>query len=188
MEKMMSTQVEESKHMKEEQEKVKEIIIENNKGIEEGKGRLKVIKEMKERAGKRMEEEQKKLTELGTKIEKVRKEETYAEKVRSVPPQNKTLHSIIVASTDETLTSDQVFDAVGKSVDENGEWNEVRRVRKAKGQKVIIGYTKESEAEKLKEKIERNKILKVERAKNKYSLVIVRNVRGERKKEEVIEG
>lgn len=114
---------------------------------------------------------------------------TYASVIgrQKVPP--KTLHSLIIASTDDRLTSDEVMESVKKTAEEDGdgEWIKVQKMRKAKNQKVIIACENEKEVEKLQKRLEKDKTLTMEKAINKNPLVVVKFVRGDKKKEQVEE-
>ncbi|CAG9790340.1 unnamed protein product [Diatraea saccharalis] len=123
--------------------------------------------------------------DMGTK----KKEFTYAEKLKSRKEEQPrtTYHSIIVNSTDENKTGEEVFNEIRKTAEGKEEWCEVVKVKKAKNRKVIISCTKEEEARKLKQTLEINNKLKIENAKNKNPLIIIKNIKGENKTEQAIE-
>ncbi|CAG9783810.1 unnamed protein product [Diatraea saccharalis] len=128
-------------------------------------------------------------TPQGRETETKRKNYTYAERVKEgIKEQPRaTYHSIIVNSTDENKTGEEVFSEIRKTAEGKEEWCEVVKVKKAKDRKVIISCTKEEEVKKLKQTLEVNNKLQIEKARNKNPLIIVRNVKGENKTEQAIE-
>lgn len=166
---------------------------------EQKETRTEILKEQREMRTEILKEQREMKTEIlkeqeGTKedikeITNALQKTTYSGILKSQPrpPPSQVLHSLIVTSTDATHTSDQVIETMKKSVDVAAEGIEVQKLRKARNQKVVIGCKNVKEMERLKEKLEEGEGLKVEKAKNKNPLVIVRNVRGEDKKEQVLE-
>ncbi|XP_063539417.1 uncharacterized protein LOC134748560 [Cydia strobilella] len=88
-----------------------------------------------------------------------------------------TLHSVVVTSTDETETGDEVLGKIRKAVDAKDGWIKVERVRKAKDRKIIMGLATREEREKIKERLAKEGTnLVVEDAKNKDPLLVLRSV------------
>lgn len=88
-----------------------------------------------------------------------------------------TLHSIVVTSKDETETGDEVLNKVRKAVNAKDGWIKVEKVRKAKDRKIIIGLQTEEERGKIKDRLQKEGVdLTVEEVKNKDPLLILRNV------------
>lgn len=90
---------------------------------------------------------------------------------------NRALHSVVVTSTDETETGDEVLEKIRKTLDAKEGWVKVERIRKAKDRKVIIGFETTEEREKAKNKMEQESAhLSVEEMKNRDPLLILRDV------------
>lgn len=136
-----------------------------------------------------LEEHAKQLQENSSKMEELREEltkqrsraenTTYASVVKqahSPLTSRETLHSIVVSSTDNTESGEEVLDRVRRAVDAKEGWVTVQRVRKAKDRKVIMGLKTKEEQNKVRERLEKSGHLLVEEVKNKDPLLILRDV------------
>lgn len=117
---------------------------------------------------------------------------TYASMVAesNIKTQNEnrnTLHSVVVTSTDETETGEEVLERVRKAVDSKEGWISVERVRKAKDRKIIMGFRSKEDQNKIKDKLEKpGSRLTVEIMKNKDPLLILRDVLSSHSDENVL--
>lgn len=133
------------------------IIVENGKKIEE----LKVVIERQKEA-----------------LEKT----TYASVVAggrtdSAPKMQTTLHSVVVSSTREEETSEDVLERVRKTVDAKEGWIQVEKVRKGKDRKIIMGCRTQEDRYKIRERLEAaGEHLVVEEVKNKDPLLVLKDV------------
>ncbi|CAK1602602.1 unnamed protein product [Parnassius mnemosyne] len=134
-----------------------------------------------------LQETNKKMEELKESMEKQRETleratmPTYAnvtaDKIIKTPPQRSTLHSVVITSTDETETGEEVMNRVRKAADAKEGWIKVGRVRKAKDRKIIMGFETKEERNKMKNRLEKEGVnLTVEEVKNRDPLLILRNV------------
>ncbi|CAB3237669.1 unnamed protein product [Arctia plantaginis] len=164
---------------KETEKKLKEVIIEHTRSIQEHTQKMRDLE-------KALEEQKKENLERVTPL-------SYAEAVASYgtdtsrTPGKRTVHSIIVTSKEDTETGDEVLTRVRKAVDAKEGWVKVERVRKAKDRKVILGFGTREERQKARDKLERNDTqLLVEEVKNKDPLLILKNVLSIHTDDEVI--
>ncbi|CAH0397241.1 unnamed protein product [Chilo suppressalis] len=96
-------------------------------------------------------------------------------------------HSLIISSEDTKDTSEVVLTKIRTAVDAKNSGLHVEMVRKAKNQKVVLSCSSKDEIEMITKRIEEGcKELKVEVAKNKDPLVIIKNVLSYHSDEEVI--
>lgn len=120
-----------------------------------------------------------KLEELKELVERQNNMATYATVTANhhlgTIPQRETLHSVVVASADETETGEEVLNRVRKTVDAKEGWVTVQRVRKAKDRKVILGFKSKDDQNKVKERLKGNHLV-VEEIKNKNPLLVLRDV------------
>lgn len=128
-----------------------------------------------------LKENNRKIDELKELIELQNGRETYARVVANhcttkLPEHRETLHSVVVTSTDETETGDEVLDRVRKVVDAKEGWVTVQRVRKAKDRKIIMGFKSKEDQNKVKERLQTGDHLIVEEVKNKKPLLVLREV------------
>ncbi|KAJ8705882.1 hypothetical protein PYW08_012928 [Mythimna loreyi] len=93
-----------------------------------------------------------------------------------VAAQQTALHSIVVTSTIETDTGEEIIDHIRKAAKAKEGWITVDRIHKAKDRKVVLGCKTEQAREKLKEKLAGAGDLKVEDVQNKDPLVILKDV------------
>lgn len=91
-------------------------------------------------------------------------------------PQQKTLHSVVVTSKDETESGEEVLNRIRTAVNATDGEICIEKIRKAKDRKVIIGCGTEEERRKVREKLNKAPELHVEEIKNKNPLVIMKNV------------
>lgn len=148
----------------------------------------------------RMEEHMKKLDEntirMGELKEAMERQKDSLERVtyagvtaNQVTPIERrgTLHSVVVASTDETESGEEVLERVRKVVDAKEGWIRVERVRKVKDRKVIMGFRTKEEQEKIKGRLEKpGNQLTVEAMKNKDPLLMLRDVFSSHTDEDVL--
>lgn len=85
-------------------------------------------------------------------------------------------HSIIVSSDVEKDTSDEVLGKVRSALDARASGLQIQRVRKARNQKVVLSCNSREDMEIMAEKISSDRSLKVEEAKNKDPLVIIKDL------------
>lgn len=113
---------------------------------------------------------------------------TYADALagRKNPVNQKPNHTLIITSTEEEDSSEDVLDKVRKAIDAKEGGICVDRVRKAKNQKVVISCNSEENLRKVTEKIQATRNLQAEKATNKDPLVIVRDVLAYNTDEEVV--
>ncbi|XP_062529492.1 uncharacterized protein LOC119629800 [Bombyx mori] len=92
-------------------------------------------------------------------------------------PARSTLHSVVVTSSDDKETGEEVLSRVRNAIDAKEGWIRVEKIRKAKDRKIIIGLGTKEDREKLKNKLVRDGVnLNVETVKNKDPLLILKNV------------
>lgn len=138
--------------------------------------------------GKKLEQLKEALENQRELIEKT----TYASVVAAgrVDPAPKTqtvLHSVVVSSTREEETGEEVLERVRKTVDAKEGWIQVEKVRKGKDRKIIMGCRTQEERQKIKERIETaGEHLVVEEVKNKDPLLVLKDVLTVHSDEEVI--
>lgn len=146
-----------------------------------------------------IEESNRKMNELGKTLEKA----TYAsvvtgranteapyeasghrERPSSLP---EAMHSVVVSSSDDQDTEDQVLTKIREAIDAKEGWVNVEKVRKAKDRKVIVGCRTVEEREKVKERLKNaGTLLQVEEVQNKNPLVALRDVLSYNNDEDVI--
>ncbi|CAH2227951.1 jg24594 [Pararge aegeria aegeria] len=85
-------------------------------------------------------------------------------------------HMIIVSSKDEKNTSEDVLTRIRKVADAKKSGLTVETVRKARNQNVVISCESESALTRLTEKLKNEDKLRIDPAKNKDPLVIIKNV------------
>lgn len=102
---------------------------------------------------------------------------TYAEKA-AIPKQPiQAVHSIVISSSEETDTSDDIINKIKKVVDAKASGIRVDRIRKARDQKVVVGCEDREELNKIKNKLECSTTkFNVEERQNKDPLVVLRDV------------
>ena len=88
-----------------------------------------------------------------------------------------TLHSVVVSSTEEMDTGDEILERVRKAVDAKKGWVQIEKVRKAKDRKIILGCATQEERKKVKERLKAaGGNLVVEDVKNRDPLLVLRDV------------
>lgn len=134
---------------------------------------------------KKLEESSRKMTELTEALESHRKAvetASYASVTAGHGPRQTaetrvSLHSVVVASTDEGVSGEEVLEEIRRAADAKEGWINVERVRKAKDRKVIMGFRTKEEQEKMKHRIEQSgSNLTVEAVKNKDPLLLLKDV------------
>lgn len=138
-----------------------------------------------EQHSKHLKENTRMIEELKDSIERQKDQEerrTYANVLanshRQPPLTNReTLHSVVIASTDDSETGEDVLDRVRKAADAKEGWIAVQRVRKAKDRKVIMGFKTKEDQTRMKERLgkEGNRLV-VEEVKNKDPLLVLKDV------------
>lgn len=128
-----------------------------------------------------LKENNKKMDELKEMMEAQSRKDTYAKVTAnySTTPyvgNRETLHSVVVASTVETETGEEVLDRVRRTVDAKDGWVTVQRIRKAKDRKIVMGFRSKVDQNKVKERLQRENHLLVEEVKNKNPLLVLRDV------------
>lgn len=141
---------------------------------------------------RKMDEHSKLLTENKIEMERLtealRKQQewsenrsTYASVAAGSPrrqlPEATAMHSIIVASTDEQETGEQVYERIRKVINAKEEGARIDRIRKVKDRKIIVSCRSEEELKRVKRKIEEEEgQLSAENIKNKDPLIILYGV------------
>lgn len=132
----------------------------------------KLLKENSRRMGELREaiEKQKEYTDKATYASVAANDSTKS-------PKRETLHSVVITSTDETETGEEVLDRVRKVVDAKQGWVTVQNVRKARDRKIIMGMRTREDQQKIKERlgVTGNRFV-VEEVKNKDPLLILKDV------------
>lgn len=150
----------------------------------------------------RMDEHMRKLEENSRQMEELRKameaqnetleRATYAsvaanQSTKLTSEKRNTLHSVVVTSTDETESSEEVLNRVRKAVDAKEGWINVEKVKKAKDRKVIMSLRTKEEQMKIKNKLEESgNQLTVEVVKNRDPLLMLRDVLSSHSDDEVL--
>ncbi|KAL0858264.1 hypothetical protein ABMA27_012168 [Loxostege sticticalis] len=161
--------------------------------------RVRVGKELVERMAehsKQIEENRKEMEKLKEVIEKDQKDRavmTYAGVAAAAPktqsPGHAALHSVVVTSTNEMETGEEVINRVRSAVKAKEEGFQIDRVRKGKDRKIILGCRTRAEIDKVREKLEKEgKHLRVEDIQNKDPLVVLRDLLSYNGDEEVLKG
>lgn len=89
----------------------------------------------------------------------------------------KTLHSMVITSKDETETGDEVMEKVRRAADAKEGWVRVERIRKAKDRKIIMGFHTIEERDKMKKRFtETTPNLNFEEVKNKDPMLLLKDV------------
>ncbi|CAG9793078.1 unnamed protein product [Diatraea saccharalis] len=113
---------------------------------------------------------------------------TYAEAIRDsknkIP---KTLHSIIVSSSNQLDTSEEVLNKAKEKIEAKKEGLRIDRIRKCKDARIIIGCETIEQINKIEDKLKYSKGLKVEKIKNKDPLVILKDVYNDIGDEEILQ-
>lgn len=131
------------------------LLLENNRRLQEIQGQIDLQKDQLEKVGTA----------------------SYADIVAKKLPNRSTLHSVVVSSTDETETGEEVLDRIRRTVDAKEGWVRVERVRKARDRKIIMGFGSKEERKKVMDKIGKDgRNLSVEEVKNKDPRLFLRNV------------
>ncbi|KAL0861369.1 hypothetical protein ABMA27_008917 [Loxostege sticticalis] len=137
--------------------------------------------------------EMEKLKEVIEQDQKNREVMTYASVAAAAPrtqsPGRAALHSVVITSTNEMETGDQVIDRVRKAVKAKEEGFQIDRVRKGKDRKIILGCRTREEMEKVREKLgKEGQHLRVEDIQNKDPLVVLRDLLSYNGDEDVLRG
>lgn len=105
---------------------------------------------------------------------------TYAQATAAMPtrePERENLHSIIVTSPNDTDTADKVVEKIRQAVKATTTGVQIDKIRKTKNQTVVISCKEKLEMERVRTKItEASAELNVTEAKNKWPLVVVKDV------------
>lgn len=153
----------------------------------------RILKKLEEHT-KALEDNSKKIEELKNTIEE-QKENLVKASYASVaarkpdrPQEQKTLHSIIISSNDETETGEQVMEKTRNAINVRDGGIQIEKMRKARNQKVIMGFKTVEERAKVKDRIQKaGSQLTVEEVENKDPLLVLRNVLNIRTDEEIVE-
>lgn len=93
------------------------------------------------------------------------------------PKMQTALHSVVVSSTREEETGEEVLERVRKAVDAKEGWIQVERVRKGKDRKIIMGCRTQEDRQKVRERLEAaGEHLVVEEVINKDPLLVLKDV------------
>lgn len=99
----------------------------------------------------------------------------------------KTLHSVIVTSSDEQESGEEVLNKIREVINAKEGGVMIDRVRKARDRKVIIGCRSEADRRKVKDRLDKaGGLLQAEEIKNKDPLVILKDVLAYNTEEEVV--
>lgn len=138
-----------------------------------------------EQHSKHLNENTRMIEELKNSIERQKdhaEKMTYASVLANThkqPPltNRETLHSVVITSTDDTETGEEVLDRVRRAADAKEGWIAVQRVRKAKDRKVIMGFKTKEDQTRMKARLgKEGSHLVVEEVKNKDPLLILKDV------------
>lgn len=112
---------------------------------------------------------------------------TYAEKAAIPKQPMQAVHSIVISSSEDTDTSDDIINKIKKVVDAKASGIRVDRIRKAKDQKVVVGCEDREELNKIKNKLECSTTkFNVEERQNKDPLVVLRDVLASNTNEDIL--
>lgn len=171
-----------------------QIVVQKPKTSPQSSDQSGLTEKLEEHA-KQLAENSRRMKELREELEKQRERAetvTYANVAanRRTKPHitsRETLHSVVVTSTDETDTGEEVLDRVRKVVDAKEGWITVQRIRKARDRKVIMGFKTVEEQTKIKERLaQTGSQLRVEEVKNKDPMFVLRDVLSVNTDEDVI--
>lgn len=87
-----------------------------------------------------------------------------------------TTHSIIVSSTSEEDTSEEVLNKIRTTMDARTSGVQVDGVRKVRNRRVLLSCQSEAQISRVKERLRNSEILRTEEATNKDPLVIIKDV------------
>ncbi|KAL0881273.1 hypothetical protein ABMA27_002370 [Loxostege sticticalis] len=137
--------------------------------------------------------EMEKLKDVIEKDQKNREEMTYARVAAAAPrtrsPGRAALHSVVITSTNEMETGEEVINRVRSAVRAKEEGLQIDRVRKGKDRKIILGCRTRQEMEKVREKLgKEGQNLRVEDIQNKDPLVVLRDLLSYNGDEDVLRG
>lgn len=97
------------------------------------------------------------------------------------------LQSIVVTSQSKEETGEEILNKIRSKLDAKSGWIKIEKIRKAKDQKVIMGFQNSEERNKAKNKLtERGSGLVVEEVKNKDPLVVLRGVTADHSDEDIL--
>lgn len=116
------------------------------------------------------------LLELSTTAAKASYSDIVSVEAKKKIPDARALHSVVVTSTSELDTGDEVLEKIRKTVEAKDGKIKIERVKKAKDRKIIIGCENAEEREKVKERLKKNDTLRVEEVKNKSPLLAFKDV------------
>lgn len=103
------------------------------------------------------------------------------------PVGGEAVHSVVVTSTNEQDTGEEVMERVRQAVNAKEGWIKVERARKAKDRKVVMGCGSEEDRRKIKERLETVGVnLVVEEVKNRDPLLVLKGVLVRHSDEEVM--
>ncbi|KAJ2940792.1 hypothetical protein O0L34_g14909 [Tuta absoluta] len=154
------------------EDKIMQKLNEHTRALEENTKRINELKES--------------LTLQSEILEKASYASVLAKNIEK-PAKQKTLHSIIIASGDETDSSDQLMEQARSAINAKEGGIQVQKVRKARNQRIIMGFNTTEERNIVKERIEKSgKKLVVEEVRNRDPLLVLRNVINAHTDEELI--
>ncbi|KAL0881569.1 hypothetical protein ABMA27_001400 [Loxostege sticticalis] len=179
-----------------------ELTMEPRKSIEDiemEKERVRIGRELVDRMlehSKQIEENRKEMEKLKDVIEKdqkIREKMTYASVAAAAPrtqsPEHAALHSVVITSSNEMETGEQIIDRVRNVVRAKEEGFKIDRVRKGKDRKIILGCGTRAEMDRVKEKLgKEGQSLRVEDIQNKDPLVVLRDLLTYNENEDVLRG
>lgn len=166
--------------------------LQDQQPVEVPSDRVDISKEF-DRQHRMAEETNKKLEEIKSQITEINKTQqdiyklttenktyTYADALTGKKPstiqRTEPCHTIIVTSTEESDSSEDVLEKIRRTVEAKEGEVYVDRIRKAKNKKVVISCNTEENLEAIKKRIQTNQHLQAEKAKNKDPLIIIRDV------------
>ncbi|KAL0809147.1 hypothetical protein ABMA28_011382 [Loxostege sticticalis] len=167
--------------------------------IEMEKERVRIGRELIERMlehSKEIEENRKEMEKLKDVIEKdqkLREKMTYASVAAAAPrtqtPEHAALHSVVITSSNEMETGEQIIDRVRGVVRAREEGFQIDRIRKGKDRKIILGCRTRAEMDRVREKLgKEGQNLRVEDIPNKDPLVVLRDLLSYNENEDVLKG
>lgn len=111
---------------------------------------------------------------------------SYAQIIKTPPPPRPN-HTLIVTSTNPRNTGDNVIELIRTALDMKNTGAKVDRVRKAKHQKVVLSCSTKEDLHLVRSRVQTNKYLKVEVAKNNNPLIIIKDVLSYHSDTEIVE-
>lgn len=151
-----------TQHPPSEQKELRDILKEHGELLADSNGKIKQLQDQ--------------LTLHRETMEKMTYAGVVAGGTQKTNSPKRTLHTVMITSTDETDTGDQVLEKIRKTVNARDEEIKVDKIRKVKDRKIIVGCKDGKEMDRVKDKIREQEGLTIEDIKAKDPLVILYGV------------